>query len=120
MLLETMSHVLSLDFGWLGGLLFGNPLWFFLFACLGVFIYGKGPISGAIFVGIYLFATFDFASMLGWVFRKGIFWAPVLVFLALTAYDSFFGNSGSKLMKRPWFAGAVFYLGLVFINYFIW
>ncbi|MBI4210807.1 MAG: hypothetical protein HY544_04850 [Candidatus Diapherotrites archaeon] len=116
MLADVLSHVIALDVQWLVPFVMDNLLWVFLFACLAHFIYGKGLVIGTVFVAVYLFATFDFAGALGWVFRKGFFWAPILGFLALASYDAFFGRQGLKSFKRPWFASAVFYLGLFFIN----
>lgn len=116
MLLEVFSHAMAFDLEWFVPFIMENLIWVFFLACLAHFIYGKGLVFGTAFVAIYLYATFDFAAVFGWVFRKGFFWVPVIGFIALLAYDSFFGKKGFSLLKRPWLASTVFYLGLLFIN----
>lgn len=119
MFFEVLSHVLNFDLAWLIPFVMDNLFWVFLLACIGHFIYGKGLIAGTLFAAFYLYATFDFATAMGWVFMKGFFWAPMLVFLSLMVYDSFFARAEWHSAKRPWFASSVFYLGLFFINVFL-
>ena len=119
MLLEVALHALAFDFAWFMPFIMDNLLWVFLLACLAHFIYGKGPILGTAFVAIYLWATFDFVNALGWVFRKGFFWAPLMGFFALTFCDSFFAGAKAYKSARPWFASAFFYCALFAINVFM-
>ncbi len=119
MLLDLLTHILALDFPWLFSLVTNNLAWVFVLALLAHFIYGKGPILGTAFVGIYLFATLDLASILGWVFRKEtFFWVPILGFLALLFYDSFFQKNSWHSKLRGTFAGLVFYCALILLNVF--
>ncbi|MCR4335554.1 MAG: hypothetical protein NUV57_03395 [archaeon] len=115
MLLDVFVHLISFDVAWFIPFIMNNLIWVFFLATLAHFIYEKNLLFGTIFVAIYLYATFDFANVFGWVFQKGFFWAPLLVFLALTVYDAFFKN-GLNFLRRPIFAGAIFYSALFFIN----
>ena len=116
MLVNVLAHILALDFAYFIPFVMNNLFWIFVLAAIGVFIYGKNPIVGAVFVAIYLYATFDFVALFGWVFRKGFFWAPMLVFLCLIVFDNFFQNIKWLSPRRAAFAGTIFYLSLVFIN----
>tara|TARA_Y100000310_G_scaffold327376_1_gene393648 strand:+ start:16631 stop:16987 length:357 start_codon:yes stop_codon:yes gene_type:complete len=115
MLIEVISHAIMLDVGWFIPFIMNNLIWVFFLATLAYFIYEKNLLFGTAFVAIYLYATFDLANVFGWVFQKGFFWAPLMVFLVLTVYDAFFKN-GLNFLKRPIFAGVMFYSALFFIN----
>jgi hypothetical protein len=120
MLIELFSHIVALDLGWLFSFIFGHLEWLFVLGCLGYFIYGKSPLIGAVFVAVYLFATFDFAALFGWVFSKAntgwIVWAPMLVFFVLFAYDTFFAQKTWHNAKRGTLAAVSFYLALFIVN----
>ncbi len=116
MFFEILSHALNFDLGWFVPFVMGNLIWVFVFVCLGQFVYGKDPIIGGAFAAVYLFSTFDLAATLGWVFRSGIFWVPVIVFLGKLAYVAFFGEKGFHPVPFPWFASLVYFMVLIFIN----
>ena len=116
MLMDVISHALAFDVGWFVPFIMGNLLWVFIFACIGTFVYGKGQIVGGAFAAIYLFATFDFATALGWIFRSGIVWVPVIVFVAKVGYVAFFGEKGLRHLPFQWFASAVYFWALIYIN----
>ena len=116
MLYEILSHAMVFDLGWFVHFVMGNLLWVFIFACLGQFVYGKGPLMGGAFAAIYLFSTFDFAQALGWVFRSGVIWVPVIVFIAKMGYVAFFGEKGFSGLPFPWFASVAYFGALIYIN----
>ena len=116
MLLESLSHVITLDFAWFVPLVLNNLLWVFVFAGLGHFIYGKTPIRGAIYICIYLFALTDFTNALGWVYQVGFFWTISLGFIFMTVFDAFFKDTKFGL-QRGNVASTMFYVFLLLYHY---
>lgn len=119
MLIEVLTHIAMFDVPWIAELILENLMWVFLLGAVGFFIYGKNPLFGAVFVALYLYATFDLVNALGWVFSKGLFWAPLVVFACIMIYDAFFSEKKWHASSRGAVAAVLFYAALFAVNVII-
>lgn len=115
MFLETLSHVVALDLGWIVNLVLGNLLWTFMFLALGYGLFKKPVLGGAI-VFLYVESLTDLGNLMGWTFRNGIFFVPLFAaFIASLALQSFFGKQ-EWFRKNKYVISVVFYIMLIAAN----
>ncbi len=118
MLIEAISHALSLDLSWFIWLVMNSLVWVVLFALAGYVLLGRWVIGGT-FIALYVYATVDIANSLGWGFGKGLFFLPVPLFFGLFLFDSFFGKREWHEKGRALLTTFLFFGILVFINVFV-
>lgn len=107
MFIETMLHLLAFDLGWIVQMVMGNLIWVFFLAAMGYFLFKK-PIIGGVVIILYLYATTDLVNILGWTFRQGVLFVPLLAaFLASLFASSLFG-------KFKWYSENKFAVSIMF------
>lgn len=116
MLLEFLSHAISLDLGWIANLLFTNIHWIFAVFAFVVLADSKGG-SGKKFVWKFivtmglLYAAVDIGSLAGWAFPTQMVFIPINFGITIFTENTRFQKHFIKIVV------VVFFL-LSFINTF--
>ena len=117
MILEILSHLVSLDLDWFTHFVIANPFWVMIFASAAYFLSNKRALVGGALLALYIHATVDGAFVLGWTFGQGLFFIPVIIFFALMLFDNFFGRT-KFFSKRSIFTTIIFFGAMVVLNVF--
>lgn len=115
-LIETLNHFFSLDFGWVLGLISQHIVFTFIFVACAVYFYEKKWLGGTIFLILFLWAFVAFLGMVQWVFLP----VMILVDFFLSNVMTVFDKPGSLLSKHyGWISVVRFCAVLVIFNVFI-
>ncbi|MCR4335812.1 MAG: hypothetical protein NUV57_04725 [archaeon] len=113
MLIETISHLLGLDFGWFIKLATVNPIMtFMLIAVFFIFLEGQNLIKGGLIILVAIFASLDFGSILGVAILTGSFMA---IYYMSKISVLLLAEGSDKLKKYMMFINELQFFGVLII-----
>ncbi len=89
-----------------------------MFAAAAYFLSNKRALFAGTLLALYLHATIDVAAILGWTFRSGVFFIPLVIFFGHMLFDIFLGKTKYSV-KRGIFTTLIFYGSMVLLNVFL-
>ncbi|MFH1390780.1 MAG: hypothetical protein ABIH20_00530 [Candidatus Diapherotrites archaeon] len=113
MLLETITHLTALDFGWFIKLATINPIMtFMLISVFYIFLEGQNLIKGGIIILAAIFASLDFGSVLGVAILTGSF---MLIYYLSKISLLMMAEGSEKLKKYMMFINEIQFFGVLVI-----